>query len=55
MVKWVLYIPHQHLVRDAIAARNAKPEVPPMLIKNKNDDLVPLVDLQGKFVKELGF
>ena len=40
---------------DAIAARNAKPEVPPMLIKNKNDDLVPLVDLQGKFVKELGF
>ena len=40
---------------DAIAARNAKPEIPPMLIKNKNDDLVPLVDLQGKFVKELGF
>ena len=26
-----------------------------MLIKNKNGDLVPLVDLQGKFVKELGF
>ena len=40
---------------DAIAAKNAKPEVPPMLIKNKNGDLVPLVDLQGKFVKELGF
>ena len=38
---------------DAIAAKNAKPEVPPMLIKNKNGDLVPLVDLQGKFVKEL--
>ena len=40
---------------DAIAAKNAKPEVPPMLIKNKSGDLVPLVDLQGKFVKELGF
>ena len=39
---------------DAIAAKNAQPEVPPMLIKNKNEELVPLVDLQGKFVKELG-
>ena len=39
---------------DAIAAKNANPEVPPMLIKNINDELVPLVDLQGRFVKELG-
>ena len=39
---------------DAIAAKNAKPEVPPMLVKNNNGELVPLVDLQGKFVKQLG-
>lgn len=28
--------------------------VPPMLIKNSEGKLVPLVDLQGKFVKEMG-
>ncbi len=28
--------------------------VPPMLIKDENDNLVPLVDLQGKFRKEMG-
>ena len=39
---------------DAVAAKNASPEVPPMLIRNTNDELVPLVDLQGKFVSELG-
>ncbi len=39
---------------DAIAAKNANPEVPPMLVKNNNGELVPLVDLQGKFVKQLG-
>ena len=39
---------------DAVAAKNASPEVPPMLIRNGNDELVPLVDLQGKFVSELG-
>jgi isoleucyl-tRNA synthetase len=39
---------------DALVAKQAKPEIPPMLIKDENDNLVPLVDLQGKFVKELG-
>ena len=38
---------------DAIAAKNAVPEVPPMLIYNKNKELVPLVDFQGKFVDSL--
>ena len=39
---------------DMIAAQNAKPEVPPMLILNKDGDLSPLVDLQGKFIDGLG-
>ena len=39
---------------DAMVAKQASPEIPPMLIKDENDNLVPLVDLQGKFVKELG-
>ena len=37
-----------------MVAKQASPEIPPMLIKDENDNLVPLVDLQGKFVKELG-
>ena len=31
---------------DALVAKQAKPEIPPMLIKDENDNLVPLVDLQ---------
>ena len=38
---------------DAIVAKQAKPPIPPMLIKNENGDLVPLVDLTGKFRKEM--
>lgn len=38
---------------DAEAAKEATPEVPPLLIKDENDDLVPLVDLQGRFRKEM--
>jgi isoleucyl-tRNA synthetase len=38
---------------DAIAAKNAVPEVPPMLIYNENKELVPLVDFQGKFINSL--
>ena len=38
---------------DAKVAENAG--VPPMLIKNKAGDLVPLVDLQGKFLSDLDF
>ncbi|KPH12097.1 isoleucine--tRNA ligase [Chryseobacterium sp. ERMR1:04] len=35
---------------DARVAKMAKPEIPPMLIKDEGDNLVPLVDLQGKFI-----
>ena len=38
---------------DAIAAKNAVPEVPPMLVYNENKELVPLVDFQGKFIDTL--
>ncbi|MCG8207699.1 isoleucine--tRNA ligase [Tenacibaculum finnmarkense] len=37
---------------DAIVCKDAG--VPPMLVKDENDNLVPLVDLQGKFTKEMG-
>jgi isoleucyl-tRNA synthetase len=39
---------------DAIVAKQATPEIPPMLVKDENDNLVPLVDLQGKFRPEVG-
>ena len=39
---------------DAKVAKEATPEVPPMLVKDSNDNLVPLVDLQGKFIQGLG-
>ena len=39
---------------DAKVAKEASPEVPPLLVKDENDALVPLVDLQGKFRPELG-
>ncbi|HET8753058.1 MAG TPA: isoleucine--tRNA ligase, partial [Salinimicrobium sp.] len=39
---------------DALVAKQAVPEVPPLLVKDKNDNLVPLVDLQGKFREEMG-
>ena len=38
---------------DAIAAKQAKPEIPPMLVKDELGNLVPLVDLQGRFRKEV--
>ena len=38
---------------DAKVAKEATPEVPPMLVKDANDNLVPLVDLQGRFIKGL--
>lgn len=38
---------------DALVAKLASPEVPPLLIKNEEGNLVPLVDLQGKFRPEL--
>jgi len=40
---------------DAKAAKEADPEVPPLMVKDKNNNLVPLVDLQGKFRETLGF
>ncbi|MCB0464108.1 MAG: isoleucine--tRNA ligase [Aequorivita sp.] len=38
---------------DAKVAKEAIPEVPPMLVKDENGNLVPLVDLQGKFRPEM--
>ena len=38
---------------DALAASQANPPVPPLLTKDKNGELVPLVDLQGKFIDTL--
>ncbi|WP_405568325.1 isoleucine--tRNA ligase [Polaribacter sp. Asnod6-C07] len=38
---------------DALVAKQASPEIPPMLVKDANDNLVPLVDLQGKFRPEV--
>ncbi len=39
---------------DAMVAKQAKPEVPPLLVKDENGNLVPLVDLQGRFRPEMG-
>ncbi|WP_324024988.1 isoleucine--tRNA ligase [Maribacter sp. BPC-D8] len=42
---------------DALVAKQAVPEIPPMLVLDENANLVPLVDLQGRFrpeLKELG-
>ncbi|MEL0455517.1 isoleucine--tRNA ligase [Flavobacteriaceae bacterium SZ-1-7] len=39
---------------DALVAKQAIPEVPPMLVKDENGNLVPLVDLQGRFRPEMG-
>ncbi|WP_316828198.1 isoleucine--tRNA ligase [Pedobacter miscanthi] len=39
---------------DAKVAKEAVPEIPPMLVLDENDTPVPLVDLQGKFTKHVG-
>jgi isoleucyl-tRNA synthetase len=39
---------------DAKVAKEAFPEVPPMLVLDENGNLVPLVNLQGKFIDGLG-
>ncbi len=39
---------------DALVAKQATPEIPPMLVKDENGNLVPLVNLQGKFRPEMG-
>ncbi|GIZ07840.1 isoleucine--tRNA ligase [Flavobacterium sp. UMI-01] len=39
---------------DAKVAKEATPEVPPMLVLDENSNPVPLVDLQGRFVNGLG-
>ncbi|RZJ30152.1 MAG: isoleucine--tRNA ligase [Flavobacterium sp.] len=39
---------------DAKVAKEAKPEVPPMLVLDENEIPVPLVDLQGKFTSHMG-
>ncbi|WP_430614781.1 isoleucine--tRNA ligase [Flavobacterium sp. JP2137] len=39
---------------DARVAKEAVPEVPPMLILDEQENAVPLVDLQGRFVSAMG-
>ena len=39
---------------DAKVAKEAIPEVPPMLVLDENGTPVPLVDLQGKFTSHMG-
>ncbi len=39
---------------DAMVAKQATPEVPPMLVLDENGNPVPLVDLQGRFTKHMG-
>jgi isoleucyl-tRNA synthetase len=39
---------------DALVAKLAQPEVPPMLVLDENNNPVPLVDLQGRFRPEMG-
>ncbi|WKD85607.1 Isoleucine--tRNA ligase [Polaribacter huanghezhanensis] len=39
---------------DAMVAKQATPEIPPLLVLDDNGNPVPLVDLQGKFRPELG-
>ena len=41
-------------VDDAKVAKEASPEVPPLLILDENKNKVPLVDLQGKFRSKMG-
>lgn len=38
---------------DAKVAKEAKPEVPPMLVLDANGNAVPLVDMQGKFITDM--
>ncbi|NNC70195.1 MAG: isoleucine--tRNA ligase [Flavobacteriaceae bacterium] len=39
---------------DALVAKQAVPEVPPMLVLDDNGNTVPLVDLQGRFTQHMG-
>jgi len=39
---------------DAVVAKQAVPEVPPLLVLDTDGNPVPLVDLQGKFRPEMG-
>lgn len=39
---------------DMKVAREAIPQVPPMLVADQNGNLVPLVDLKGKFIDQIG-
>lgn len=39
---------------DAKVAKEANPEVPPMLVLDENENPVPLVNLQGKFTSHMG-
>ncbi|CAM4122187.1 isoleucine--tRNA ligase [Zobellia nedashkovskayae] len=38
---------------DALVAKQASPEIPPLLVLDENNNPVPLVDLQGRFRPEM--
>jgi isoleucyl-tRNA synthetase len=48
-----LYIP-PFGADDAKVAKEATPEIPPMLVLDENGTPVPLVDLQGRFTSHVG-
>jgi len=39
---------------DALVAKQASPEVSPLLVLDENDNPIPLVDLQGRFTSHVG-
>ena len=39
---------------DAKVAKEASPEVPPLMVLDENNNKVPLVDLHGRFRREVG-
>ncbi|AXG74095.1 isoleucine--tRNA ligase [Flavobacterium arcticum] len=39
---------------DAKVAKEAQPEIPPMLVLDANGTAVPLVDMQGRFIEGMG-
>ncbi len=41
-------------VDDMKVAQQASPSVPALLVRDKNNELVPLVDLKGRFVSQMG-
>ena len=51
---WIVHTAPTFGADDAKVAKLANPPIPALLIEDEDKQLVPLVDLQGKFRKELG-